>query len=196
MRGYGGYSINSPTDALKKVPEYVNEPFFLDAAAANFEVAEAFGNAAICIEYVIENKIELQKGSTILKVFTIPIPRSMWGDKPISMINVYTLAADPLFVARGGSYPVLLFSEFFANFHWFGLLFVWPFYYVLDTIYRSVVNRYRKGELGFKYLSSSFLIASVVQLTRGSGLDLYFLYLVVALPLIFFFHFLAAFNKR
>lgn len=187
MRGYGNYQIESPIDAIKKVPEYIQEDYFLDAATANFEVSAAYGHSALCVHYVLNDDIPLQFGKTIIKFLFIPIPRYLFPDKPNGMIHIYTQKYDSSFRGIGGSYPVNVYSEMFANFYLFAPLFVWVLFTIFEKMYYKIIHLLNRR---VKYLRLLILLQFYllfIGFVRGDGLESIFLPVVVTFPLLLYF---------
>ena len=107
------------------------------------------------------------------------IPRFMFPFKPEQIIALYTVQYDPAFRAIGGSYPISVFSEFFWNFHLAGLfltifLIIFCYYF-----YKHLINSIENFSLSYilLYLVCYF---NILMLARGSGLDMYFLFIILS----------------
>lgn len=123
-RGYGGEAYETIGEALPNVYYYILSENFISGFLANIEVTYFFFHAVNSIELVILDPNLLSYGTTLIKPLFIFFPRSLFEFKPDSIISLYTMAHDPEIRAIGGSWPITIFSEFFWNFHFFGIIFV------------------------------------------------------------------------
>lgn len=187
LRGYGNYKPDSAIDALTYVPTYVGESYFLGAANENFELAHVFGNTGLCIALVHDGTIPCLYGSTFAKVLVVPIPRRFWENKPKNMIDIYTKVVAPNFHAVGGSVPVSLFGELFANFHLLGLALVYPLFRGLDLVFLEFQRRLYSGQFTVIYFAAAFFSATTIQFARGSGLDMHLIYVFIPMPFMLMF---------
>lgn len=183
MRGYGNYEPNSIGEAVKYVPEYIQSDIFKDAFTANFETNSVYGNSTNAINYIYDGTAEITYGSTFIKFLFLPIPRSVFPDKPNSMIENYTIIFDPQFRAIGGSYPVIVFSEVFWNFHIFGLLVLFFIFQGINRLYILMVGNLAKDKIDLLAIFLLFMYVTLLQFIRGSGFDVWLLYGVLSLPL-------------
>jgi len=175
------YKINSPFDAFTYIPEYVNSDFFADAIVSNLELNTVYGNTTNCIELVENSEIDLQWGGTLIKPLFLFLPRSIFEYKPNSIISVYTKKYAPFFYSKGGSYPVTVYAEMFANFYYFGIIFLFLFYFFLEKLYVSFINGW-DNYLNKTNVALIFLFVTSIQYVRGSGLDLWLLYVIIGYP--------------
>jgi hypothetical protein len=184
MRGYGQYNPQSALQGLAYIPTYVSEPYFWDAAANNFETNGTLGNSSYCIHLVDEGRIPLQYGRTLLKCLFLPIPRSVFPDKPQSMIDVYTGIAAPALRSRGGSLPVTIPSEMYANFGFIGIVFV-PFVFaLLDRLFLfAIVGIQSDNSLRLGSQIAIFATVTCFQISRGNGFEVFLIYVIVSIPL-------------
>lgn len=184
LRGYGNYDAHTFMDAIVLIPEYINEPFFKDAIIDNLEISTVFGNSSLCIEYVINNKLPIQYGETFLKVLYTPFPKEIVG-RPNNMIDLYTGIAQPSFRQAGGSLPVITYSELFANFYYLFAPACFFLYKIFDDMFVVLIKQLHYSIFSFRILSFIFLISTSIQFIRGSGLDMYLVYYIITIPLIF-----------
>ncbi|TWI86937.1 hypothetical protein [Chitinophaga japonensis] len=190
LRGYGGYNVKNIFDANDYVSVYMKEDYFVDALAVNLEVNAVYGNSANAAEYVFSGRTPLLKGSTFLKVLFVPIPRSVFPNKPSSMVDVYTSKFMPVFRREGGSLPIVLYSELLWNFHLPGLLLLFVGYRYFNRLCHSAFTQIRNGVLSFRNMSVVFLFTIFIQFVRGSGMDMWLVYYLVAIPVLLLLEYL------
>jgi hypothetical protein len=180
-RGYGEYGENlSLFKSLYYVKDYVQSPFFLAAFLQNIEVNYMFFHGFNSIELILKEPDLISYGSTIIKPLFIPLPREFFPWKPKSIIDIYTMIYDPSFRSEGGSWVIPFFSELIWN---FGFIAIFASY-----IFGRVIRRFsikmlieitdigRQDEIVF-YL---YTYVSLFTFVRGSGLDQFILYLLMA----------------
>lgn len=113
-------------------------------------------------------------------MFFVGIPVEIFQEKPRSILDSYTNYYDQSFRAIGGSYPINLYSEFFWNFSFFSLFLV-PFVGLLLERFFSLkfwgVLIGRQISI-LKLVLWCFIYEMCLVLFRGSGLDLFFVYVV------------------
>jgi hypothetical protein len=95
-------------------------------------------------------------------------------------MQLYTKAYDPSFWAEQGSLPVAFSSEMFVNLGHLGLV---PFALVWLLLNRGFVGIYRAEPHSFSYHSRVFLAVTTLLFARGSGIELYLLTYLFALPI-------------
>ena len=190
-RGYGNFDVSNPLEASQHVRAYLSSDFAADALTANFELATTFGNTSNAVNYVMNDEVDLLYGSTFLKIFFIPFPRYIFPEKPESIINLYTRKFAPDFRDRGGSYPVGIYGEVFWNFSWFGLGVILLMFQFLNRVYFSILEHLNTRRIfNLSYILGLYLYITFIQFIRGSGLELWMLYAIVAMPMIFFLKFI------
>jgi hypothetical protein len=178
-RGYGEYNPETFLDAAQYIDDYVQEDRFIEYVLANTETNYVFFHTHQAIEYVLEDPQRLLLGSSFLKVLFIPVPRHLFPDKPVSIIEHYTSAYAPEFRSLGGSWVSGLYSEYFWNFHFLGLL---PMYFVFALFGRAyswMAGRIRTN-LDYQLLLPIYYYQQFMEMVRGSGLDQYLTYSLVA----------------
>lgn len=183
LRGYGNFNVKNPLDAFGYVDDYVSTSYINDALTENFELNTVYGNGTNAINYVYSDQVPLLYGTTFIKFIFIPIPRSIFPDKPESMINVYTSKFAPDFRAKGGSFPVIVYSEAMWNFHVFGLIFIYFLFYLINTMYIKLIKSIQKHKLNLSIMYLLFMYITLIQFVRGSGFEMWFLYGLLSLPL-------------
>ncbi|MEX2336396.1 MAG: hypothetical protein WD555_03900, partial [Fulvivirga sp.] len=185
LRGYGNFDYSSPFHALCFIDDYIFSSYFLDAFVANLEINYVYGNTSNAINYVYTGAVDFLYGETFLKIFWLPIPRTIDPYKPSSIIEIYTSFFDPVFRARGGSYPIGIYAEIFWNFGYFFPIVVFSIFYFFNFIYFKLLYLHKRGMFGFSYFSFLFLYITLFQFIRGSGIELWLLYYIISIPLLF-----------
>ena len=180
LRGYGDFNVSSALDAIAVIPRYITSTIFVDAITDNLELNYNYGAAITSIDLVLSGRIDYQLGSTIAKVLFLPIPRELFPAKPESIMQIYTQAYSPGYWEEGGSLPVDLPSEMFMNFHMLGLAAYAAFWALIN---RGFVRLRQVEPASFRFHSFIFLSVMVLALARGSGLELYVLYYLLATPI-------------
>lgn len=184
LRGYGGYKLDNKLDALLLVPDYITQPYFKDAFVANFELNTVLGNTMICMDFIEKDRLPLQLGGTYLKVLLSPIPRSIWKNKPEGLILKYTYELNPEHKITGQSLPVVHYAEGFANFYWLGIIPIVLIMIVFEKMFWYVLICNHKTVFNWKLIFSIYVICILFQYIRGSGFDLFSLYVLFGSPLI------------
>lgn len=178
-RGYGGFGESQNLmNAIPHLFSYITSDIFVAAFLNNIEANYFYFHSTNSIEMVIQNQDLVSYGSTISKPLFIPFPRDAVDWKPESIISLYTHAYDPSFRERGGSWPINIFSETIWNFHIFapiaaGILGVSLSYLNLHILKKATPQK--TFSLAF-YL---FTYMHILTLARGSGTDLYAIYLAI-----------------
>ncbi|WP_419870098.1 hypothetical protein [Chryseobacterium sp. CT-SW4] len=183
LRGYGNFNVKSPIDAFGYVSEYIKADYISDALTENFELNTVYGNGTNAINYVYNDEVPLLYGTTFIKFLFIPIPRSIYPDKPESMINVYTSKFAPEFRSIGGSYPVIVYSEAMWNFHIFGWIIIYFLFYIINMMYVKLIKLLQSHKLNMTLMYLLFMYITLIQFVRGSGFEMWFLYGLLSLPL-------------
>ena len=192
-RGYGQYGeFTSIFSTFAFIPAYISSDIFIGALLLNLEVGYFYFHGVNAIELVLQDTSILSMGSTLIKPLFLFIPRFMFPFKPEQMIALYTIQHDPGFRSIGGSYPISIFSEFFWNFHLAGLfmiIFLIMFcYYLYKHLIKSVEN------FSVSYILLYFVCyLNIIMLARGSGLDLYFLFIIISAFFIMIYSFMESF---
>lgn len=180
-RGYGNFNVDNPLDAIEYIDDYVQADYFQSVVVGNLEVITVYGNTANAINYTYNEEIGLGYGSTFAKALFIPIPRAIFPAKPRSMIDIYTSKFQPSYrVEKGGSLPVTIYGEIFYNFNLFGIIFLFLIYLVLNRMFQKIVLSLSEAEISFQTYIFIFLYITLIQFVRGSGLDLWLIYVIVS----------------
>jgi len=184
-RGYGGFGVKNYFESFKYIPEYIGSDYFSKVLIANTEVTMTYFHSVDAINYVCNDVGQLKYGSTFMKVFFLPLPRSIVPSKPKSSVAWYTTISDPIYYRRGGSYPINIVSEFFLNFYYLFFIPLYFFFLFLNKSYLRlialIVNK-KLSKLLILLYAYTFLFAAI----RGSGLDLFVLAILLVLPFYFF----------
>jgi hypothetical protein len=178
LRGYGGFLITNHFQPFTYIQEYVSNENFGKYIAENLELNTTFFHSIQSINYVLNDFNNLTFGSTIIKGLFIVTPRSIFEKKPDSMIKKYTSKFDKYFYARGGSYPICIYSESFWNFHYLGIFFIFILFYISNKIYYKMVESFRSF-YGLKFLGVFYMYHYFLVYIRGSGLDIYLIYMII-----------------
>lgn len=188
-RGYGGMEITNVIDILPALQNYISSDFFLAAFFLNIEVNYLYFHAVSAIELISMNPELIAYGSTIAKVLFLAVPRSIFPNKPSSMIDEYTSAFDPVFREVGGSYPVNLIVESFWNFSYFGVLFLVILTIILSVYHNSVYKKNFLSDRIYCYCYM-FIFYNLLVYFRGSGLDMFLVFCILGIACIYMSHLL------
>ena len=188
VRGYGNFgSFNNIFQAISYIPVYIESDFFISALLLNIEANYFFFHAINSIELILENPNLISLGSTMIKPLFIFIPREIFFYKPESILTLYTSEFEIAFRSIGGSYPISVFSEFFWNFHFFGIFFVIVLALFCSFIYRQLLGSFRQNNI-YKLLFYTIMYSNLLFYARGSGLDLFFIYVLLSGFFIYLFN--------
>lgn len=186
-RGYGQFDSENVIDSAKFVTEYLKSETIYDALAANFELSYSYGNSSNAMNYVFSGQEDLLFGSTFLKIFFIPIPRNIFPSKPRSMLDIYASIVSPEYrSAEGGSFPIVVYSELFWNFHLFSFPLLFLLFRYFNQKYIYILKKIMRNELTIKSLFYISLYVTLIQFVRGSGIELWLIYALVAIPMTWF----------
>ena len=176
MRGYGNFDAEIFSEALRYVGTYVQSDFFLPSLGNNIEAVYFYFHGMNSFQLAFEAEAYLY-GETIINMFFLGSSLYGFDDGFRSSIDVYTQQYDPEFRSIGGSYPIMVLSEFVMNFGAFSLLFFPFFLLILDSIWKNI--RTINNPAARFSLEATVLYASLL-LARGSSFDL-FLYNLILL---------------
>jgi len=193
-RGYGNFDIEKPFDSFKYVSQYLKQENIQKALVANFELATVYGNSANAINYVYTNEVNLLYGTTFLKVLFIPIPRNIFPDKPSSMVHIYTSKFAPQFRTIGGSYPIIIYAETYWNFGILCFVFIYLLFYLLNNLYLKILYGINNKNYNGLIIFLIYMYITFIQFVRGSGVELWLIFGLLALPLIILINFII--NKK
>lgn len=183
VRGYGGFEVDTLKDAIVLVPEYVGSEYFNEVVGNNIETPYHYATSVLSIDYTINGKIPILYGETFLKVFFIPIPRSVFGYKPRNMIDVFTTVYDKGFRDMGGSYPVSVYSELFSNFSVLSVFVLLAMFVVFQRFYIVAINNIRKYKV--IWLGAIPFSAFFLHFIRGAGLESLIIYAMLSFSVLY-----------
>lgn len=178
LRGYGGFESNNVMDAIMFVPAYIGTGSFVNSLVDNFEVSHTYPAAILSVEYVINGKLTLIWGESIIKPLFLMIPRELISFKPDSVISIFTKVQDESFFNNGGSLPVPFVSELFVNFHFLGLAALYFIFKILNRIFIKTAS-YSQDSVMFRF--SVLVVILVFIFARGGGFNLYFMTLITGM---------------
>lgn len=186
LRGYGDYKFNDFWEANGFIFKYIKEDYFADALVNNLELSTAYVNTINPINYVISGQQPLLYGSTLAKGLFVFIPSSI-VQKPKSIVDIYTSIYFPTFRSNGGSLPVTIPAELFWNFFIFSFPILGFMYYYFNKFYLKLIKGVLNNKKSIGFIMIFYLYSSFMQIVRGSGLDLWLAYCLIALPFIVVF---------
>ena len=176
-RGYGNFvKIDDSENILELfsyVPLYISSDFFLASVSNNLEISYSFTHSNRAVDYAIKNNV-LLGGVTFLKPLFLFVPRSVFKNKPQSMIDRYTKTFSNKQRSNGVSWPVNLIAEFFWNFSYFGFILIIPFLIFFDSLFSYFFELPNKIQ-GYLLIIPLFMINQWVVLIRGSGMEQFLL---------------------
>jgi hypothetical protein len=180
LRGYG-FEATSVINAVKYLPDYIVSDIVVDMLVDNFEINYNYGSSVTSIDMVIEEDIKYQYGASLLKILFLPLPREIFPGKPESVMQLYTQVYRPDLWSIDGSLPVIFASEMFINFHYFGLLIYGFVFYILNKLFLTF---HLTPPYCFKSYSAIFLFMTILMFARGSGIEQWLLYYLLAVPIL------------
>ncbi len=172
-RGFGGYDVSNPLNSVKYVKNLLND---FNVKGLLFTISEAPTTTYVSIKaisLVSQSADLLTYGATYWKLFFIPIPRSLFEEKPLSMTSIYTKIEDPGFYGIGGSLPINIFAEAFWNFHFFGIIFIGFIIYFLNKSYSKMITVIQLNKISPLVAGYLFAFTYLIGFYRGFGFDLY-----------------------
>lgn len=178
-RGYGNKDVIEATNIILAIKNYVTADIFIDAITDNLELSYAYGGMINSIDLLAAGEMNFLLGVSVIKPVFIFIPRSIWPGKPWSLMHEYTKEYDYQGWIQGSSLPIPITIEFFANFHLFGLLFSILFFSCLDYLFKLYLIK--TNPLNFKSFIGGFIGVTSFIIIRGSGLDLFVIYILSGL---------------
>lgn len=182
-RGYGNKDVIEASNIILAIKNYITADIFLDAITDNLELSYAYGGMINSINLLRAGELNYLLGISIIKPVFIFIPRSIWPGKPWSLMHEYTKEYDYQGWIQGSSLPIPIPIEFFANFHLFGLLFSLLFFFCLDYLFKLYLIK--PIPLDFKSFLGGFIGITCFIIIRGSGLDLFVIYILSGLSSFF-----------
>jgi hypothetical protein len=179
LRGYGGYEINNVFIVFSYIPKYISNENFLKWIFVNLEFSPHFYFSHKAIDYIMNDNSLISYGSTIAKTLFILIPRSLVEIKPDSIIQLFTGTYDPAYRLAGGSDPINIYAEMFWNFGFFGLIPLLIILTIFNKLYFFAIRIIRNDRV-LEFLFILFIYHEILFYFRGSGLDLFIDYIVIA----------------
>jgi hypothetical protein len=181
LRGYGNFDVATPVQAVARVPEYVASENFLSGLTDNLELNYSYGAAVTSMGMMLDGRIDVQYGASLAKLFFLPIPRDILPEKPSSVMQIFTREFVPHWHEEGSSLPVMSPAELFINFHYGGVLALAIIWFILDQCFLAFQSAKPRS---FASLSFLFLVITVLLFARGSGIEQYLLYYMLAAPVL------------
>jgi hypothetical protein len=180
LRGYGAFEVKSAMQAVLLIPQYISSDIFIDGITDNLELNYSYGTTITAMDHGLRGLIDLQYGGSLIKWVYLPIPRDAIPFKPESIMQLFTSKFLPEWWRAGGSLPVMFAADMFLNFHVFGIA---PFALVWWGINELYVRIHTVAFRSVAYFSCIFAVITVLMFARGSGIELWLLYWLFALPL-------------
>ncbi len=193
-RGFGYYGVKNPIEALSYVDDYISDENNIRLVLNNIEATTVFFHSYNAIDMFLTREAPMLYGKTFIKIAFFPFPRSVLPIKPNSIIHEYTYRYDPYLREEGRSVAVSLYPEYFWNFDWLGVLVLFGVFFLFNEAYFYGINSYFEGNIQIAVMGV-FLIAYFVGYLRGSGIDLFLLYLLIAFGTIKLLYYLIGSNK-
>ena len=182
MRGYGNFGVDNPIDASKYVFKYITSDYAANALSANFELTSVYGNSSNAVNYVYSGQVDYLYGTTFIKFLFLPIPRSIFPEKPDSMIDIYTTKFSPDFRSGGGSYPIVIYAESFWNFSLLSLPFIFCIFYFFNKMYLKMIRYVMHIKVNVQSVFLIYMFSTLIQFIRGSGFEIWLVYGILSLP--------------
>lgn len=193
-RGFGYYGVKNPIEALTYVDDYVSDENNIRLVLNNIEATTVFFHSYNATNMFLNREAPLLYGKTFAKILFFPFPRSVLPIKPNSIIHEYTYRYDPYLREEGRSVAVSLYPEYFWNFDWVGFLILFGVFLLFNEAYFYGINSFFEGNIKIAVMGV-FLIAYFVGYLRGSGIDLYLLYLLIAYGTVRLLYYIIGSNK-
>lgn len=169
MRGYGSFGAETFLDAVNYVGAYISSDYFIAAFGNNLEAVSFYFHGMNSLQMALQSGDYLW-GETVFNMFFLGSSLYGFEDGLRSSIEVYTNNYAPGFREIGGSYPVMILSEFIMNFGVFSVI-VFPLFLIfLDTIWRKI-KCYKNSSL--RFCLEAILLYSSLLLARGASFDLF-----------------------
>ena len=172
-----GWDSESIWMSFSFIENYLSDDLLWAYFYQDIEVSYMFFHTYQSIEYILADSSLLTYGATFFKFLFLFIPLDII-EKPASFVHLYTTHLDSAYRSSGGSWAPNLISEFFWNFHVFGIVAISAIFFWINRLYYILHKSIITGVVTFKpwYLYSVTLLVSFY---RGSGSNLFFFYLVI-----------------
>ena len=187
-RGYGGYKADTFMAANSYVLDYINSNDFVPGFMNNLEISYTYLHSNNAIERIIKEPELITYGGTIVKPLFMFVPRNLYENKPKSIIHHYTHAYSKEYRNSGGSWTISIQSEMFWNFHFFGIFFGAMFFLVFNAVYHHTIELIKNDNI-VNYLPLLYFYEVLLVLFRGSGMDLFLIYIILSTAIFLVFTF-------
>ncbi len=178
-RGYGQYPVSGVIESTKYVDDYIKTDEFIIYFMNNIEVSSTTYNSMHAIEIILEQPNLMTYGETIIKFLFAPIPRKYFTHKPRSMVDIYTMISDPEFRKEGNSYPIVIQSEAFWNFHFMGLVFLFFLYFISSIFYNTLLKQLKYRLLSGVNVVLLYGYTIFLYIPRGNGIGDFVIYFTI-----------------
>ncbi|MBG6131713.1 hypothetical protein IWQ47_002967 [Aquimarina sp. EL_43] len=178
-RGYGNFKANNFAEASGYVLDYINSKDFIPGFMNNLEISYTYMHSNNAVERIIKEPDLLAYGETIIKPLFIFIPRSIYKNKPRSILHQYTYAFSKEYRNKGGSWTISFQSEMFWNFSFFGIFVGGFFFYVFNIIYRQILKLINNNNI-INYIPLLYFYEILLVLFRGSGIDMFLIFVIIS----------------
>ncbi len=167
-RGIDGFK-GSYWQTFASIDKFVGLENVMTYSLKQTEGPTTFFHSNNAIHYVLKDRSLLCYGSTLAKVIFIAVPRSIWPNKPKSMVDIYTTHWNPAWRRTGCSTGINVYAEYFWNFHVFGVLCVTLIFYLLNRVFFFYLSMLRTGNV-WPYIYLAVGYSSLLMYARGHGL--------------------------
>jgi len=155
------FSIETVWKTLKTIPENVDYLYLVIISYLDF--MPAHNNYEFIIQNV-PNSTPYLWGSSIIKFFTIIIPRQLWPNKPISVQELIVEHHDNIFVG-GSSQSITLIGEFYWN---FGIIGVILGMLLLGLICKKIdIGNLSSNSFSLKFMIRLLFVSWIIEFFRG-----------------------------
>ena len=125
-------------------------------------------------------RLDWQLGKTPLSLLTMPVPRSIWPDKPLPATGPFTSAFFPgLYEGSGTTIPPGIIGEMYMN---FGSVGVVVGMFLFGTLYGRVAARLRQRQDDESLLAYALLVALLPLYIRGESVSVTVTFLLIFVP--------------
>ena len=177
-RGVGGFK-GSYWQAFREIRRFTTLKNVTTYSLKTTEGPAIFFHSNNGVEYVLDDRSLLCYGSTLVKALFLAVPRSIWPNKPQSIVHWYTYRWNPPFLERGGSACISLYTDYFWNFSMPGCLFALFIFYFFNRCFFLYLDRLRAGTVWpFIYLGVAHTCLLVY--ARSGALDGFATYVALA----------------
>tara|TARA_B100000683_G_C12511156_1_gene560835 strand:- start:15025 stop:16314 length:1290 start_codon:yes stop_codon:yes gene_type:complete len=181
LRGFGGYDISNPLLAYKYVDDLLKD---FNVGSLLFTVSEAPTTTYVSIKAMSlaqHDSSLISYGASYFKLLFVPIPRSLFDEKPLNMTSVFTKIEDPGFYGIGGSLPINVYAESFWNFHFAGIIVIGFILLVLNFLFRRMYESIIQNKFSPIMPGLVFAFTYILGFYRGFGFDLFTVNVIVGI---------------